>query len=262
MQNMAEPEAEEQRPRYAIASVDNALRLLALFGQHSSVRIYEASEELGIGRSTAHRLMAMLQYHGYVIQDTDTKVYRFGPALIELGLSALRDLDIANHIRPFLDQLSNATGETAALHIWQGNNVLLVDVVEPDRAVRASSRIGTKVAAHASAGGKALLAELPAERLRQLYPEPELPVLTEKTVASRAALERELTRVRRQGYATSFGEVDDDLAAIGVALANESGTVRVALTIDAPRTRLTARAAPAVGALLAEAAAGIRSGLT
>src|SRR5215475_12021196 len=79
-----------ERPAYPIASVDKALRLLMLFREQTTVRLSEASAHLGVAHSTAHRLLAMLAYHGFVRQERDTKAYVAGPALIEVGLAVVR----------------------------------------------------------------------------------------------------------------------------------------------------------------------------
>ena len=68
-------------PMYPIESVDNALQLLLLFREQSSLRVADASRTLGVAPSTAHRLISMLQYHGFVTQDPRTKAYRAGAAL-------------------------------------------------------------------------------------------------------------------------------------------------------------------------------------
>ncbi|MDP9260691.1 MAG: helix-turn-helix domain-containing protein, partial [Actinomycetota bacterium] len=91
-----------RRPVYPIASVGNALTLLTLLGERERVRVADAAAELGTARSTAHRLLAMLEYHGFAQQDPATRAYVSGPALIEAGLGALGNLDIRAFARPVL----------------------------------------------------------------------------------------------------------------------------------------------------------------
>ena len=61
------------RPQYPIESVDNALKVLLLLGERSSLRLTDVSQYLGVATSTAHRLLAMLQYRGFVQQDPKSK---------------------------------------------------------------------------------------------------------------------------------------------------------------------------------------------
>jgi len=86
MQNSIGTSVARRPPAYPIASVDRALRLLLLVGRRSSVRLSEASEALGVAPSTAHRLLAMLAFHGFVRHDGDRHGYVAGPALAEIGL--------------------------------------------------------------------------------------------------------------------------------------------------------------------------------
>ena len=194
------------KPAYPVNSVDNALRMLALFREHDSIRLSEVSDQLGIGRSTAHRLLSMLQYHGYVEQDTDTKAYRYGPALIEIGLGALRDLDIRRHMHPHIEALCRETGETVHLMILQGKSVLCIDSAEATQALRIGSRIGSRIPAHAMSGGKVLLAELSNEQVEQLYTDRRLERIGPKSLTKREQLMRELHEIRERGYATNFAE--------------------------------------------------------
>jgi DNA-binding IclR family transcriptional regulator len=153
-------------PSYPIAAVDNALRVLQLIKDRRSVRVSEVSAQLGIARSPAHRLLAMLAYRGFARQDAVTKSYKPGPALIELGLEVIRDMDIRTAARPHMERLSRETGETINLVILDHARVLFVDCVEGPQSIRVASRTGRSMPAHCTSTGKAMLATLPAERLR------------------------------------------------------------------------------------------------
>ncbi len=74
-----------------LGSVDNALRLLCLFRGRPAIGVAEASSALGIGRSTAHRLLTTLAARGFVTQDAQDRTYRPGPMLLDVALSGLRD---------------------------------------------------------------------------------------------------------------------------------------------------------------------------
>ena len=107
--------AERVRPAYPISSVENALRLLVILRDREEIRVSDASAELGVARSTAHRLIAMLHSYGLVEQDPGSRAYRVGPVLAELGLSSLRQVDVRAQLRPFLEALSADVGETVHL---------------------------------------------------------------------------------------------------------------------------------------------------
>lgn len=227
---------EAPAPAYPIASVDKALRLALLFRDRQVVRLSEASEELGLGRSTTHRLLAMLQYHGFVRREPDTRAYVAGPSLLDLGLAAVRDLDAAA-VRPALDALTAELKETTHLCVLRGPSIVFVDSVESPRTLRTGSRIGVSLPAHCTSGGKAILARMPVEALALIYPEERLVGLTPASVTSLSALVEELALVRERGWATNVGESESDIAAIGVAL--DGPGPRAAIAVSAPRERLT-----------------------
>lgn len=229
---------ERTPPAYPIGSVDSALRLLLLLRDRPSIRVADAGDELGVGRSTAHRILAMLQYHDFVVQDPATKAYGPGRALIELGSAAARQLDVRVHARPVLGALRDALGETAHLMVLQGRDGVFVESIETDRALRAGSRVGMAMPAHCCAGGKVLLAALDRDALRVLLPAGRLPGLTDRSIGTRAQLERELEDVRARGYAANLGESEPDIAAIGAPIRDAAGQVVAAMTISAPISRV------------------------
>lgn len=234
----AAAEDEAKPPRYPIKSVDNALKLLLMFRETQLIRVFEASARLGVGRSTAHRLLAMLEFHGFIQQDAASKAYRSGPALTEIGLGIVRSMDIREQLRPHLEQLRDDLGETVHLMALQGTESIFLDSVESSKALRTSSRIGRSYPAHATSGGKALLAELPPERLGELYPAGKLTPGSKKT---RAELDRELQLVRKRGYGSNRGETEPDVAAVAMAIKSSFGRPSVAIAVSAPLSRLSER---------------------
>jgi DNA-binding IclR family transcriptional regulator len=225
-------------PRYPIESVDSAIRLLALVQARGELGLSAAARELGVAPSTAHRLLAMLEHHRLVERDDRTKAYRLGPWLVELALTAFRDSDIRPVARPWLERLVEEVGETAHLAGLQGTDVLFLDCVECSATVRATSRTGQRLPAHCTAAGKAQLAQLPQERLLQLYPEERLEGITPKSTRTRKELLRELARIRAAGYATNRGESEPDVHAVAAAITDRAGLLRGAVTVAGPPARM------------------------
>lgn len=226
-------------PRYPINSVDNALKLLLMFRETQVIRVAEASAALNVGRSTAHRLLAMLEYHALIEQDASTKAYRSGPSLTELGLAIVHAMDIRAQLRPSLERLRDELGETVHLIVLQGADALFLDSVESASALRTSSRIGRTYPAHTTSGGKALLAELAPERLAELYPDKKLPPGTQSSLKTMAELQRELRLVRKRGYGSNRGESEPDVAAVAVAIKGSLSMPAAAIAVSAPLSRLS-----------------------
>lgn len=222
------------QPAHPISSVENALRLLVILRDRPEIRVSEAAAELGVARSTAHRLLAMLHSYGIVEQGSN-RAYRVGPVLAEIGLSALRQVDIRAHIRQFLEQLVAELGETAHLIVREGINCRFAESVEGTHALRTTARVGIAYPAHMTSGGKALLAELDEKELLELYPDEDLA----GHFADRQALLDELAEVRRLGYARNRGESEPGIAAVGIVQRTSSGRIAGALAVSAPETRMT-----------------------
>lgn len=247
-------------PRYPINSVDNALEVLPMLRTQRLIRVSEVSDRLGVSRSTAHRLLAMLEYRGFIRQDADTKAYRSGPALVDIGLSIVRSMDVRANLRPYLERIRDELGETVQLMVLDGPDALFIDCVESSQALRTGSRIGRSYPAYATSGGKALLAELSPERLEELYPSEALPAVTPGSLSSRAELRRELELTRRQGYGVNWGESEPDVAAVAVAVPGVFDAPPTAIAVSAPISRLGVEQAPLVAKAIAAVAGPASAG--
>jgi IclR family transcriptional regulator, acetate operon repressor len=241
-------------PTYPIASVDNALRLIETLRDRGAIRVSEASLLIGCGRSTAHRLLAMLKHHGFAEQDPDTRLYRAGDGLPRLGRSPAVTF-VSELARPVLQVLARATGETAHLCELRGGSAFFLESVASDAATGTGSRRGVAYPAHCVSGGKALLAQLPRDILRRLLGGDSLDTLTPASIGSLAALERNLRFVREHGYAINRGESQLGIAAVGVALPPASAIPPVALTVAGPAGRMTPERVEKLASILRRATA-------
>ncbi|QVQ53426.1 IclR family transcriptional regulator [Spiractinospora alimapuensis] len=225
-------------PAYRIESVDNALRLLLELRDRPSLRVAESARLLNVGRSTAHRLLSMLQYRGFVDQDPNTREYVPGRALIEVGLTVVGGLDVRRKARPHLEQLCQDLNETVHLVILEGNGVRFLDGIEGHQNLRTSIRTGMLLPANCTSGGKVLLADLSSEELHALYPR-GMSGVTQRSITTIADLRTELERVRQRGYATNFGESEDGIAAVAVCVRDALDRAVAAVAVTAPNARLT-----------------------
>lgn len=253
------PSPNSAPPQYPIESVDNALRLLLLLGEKPKIRLTDASVYLGVASSTAHRLLAMLLYRGFVIQDPLTKLYEPGPALSRLTATALKQFDVRARIHPVLEKLNADLDETIHFGRLEGQQVHFLDSVESSHPVRVSSRVGRMFPAHATSTGKAMLSTLSLEELRSLYPVDELEAVNARSITSRAVLERDLEKTRRRGYAVSQEESEEGVQSVAVPVLSPSG-LRYGINASVPAQRMNAQLAQRLASRLtvaAEEAGGI-----
>lgn len=226
-----------ETPRYPIESVDNALRIMLLLGERPRLRLTDVSQYLDVASSTAHRLLMMLQYRGFVRQEASTRSYVPGPTLDGLAFGVLRRLDVRTRARPVLERLNADLNETVHLGRLEGNDVHFIDSIESGRALRVGGRLGRTMPAHCTSNGKAMLATLAETELLRIYPDEELPRLTPNSVGTRTDLVRELADIRSRGYATSQEESEEGVMSLAVALS--AGPPPLAVTASAPLSRMT-----------------------
>ncbi|WP_406257303.1 IclR family transcriptional regulator [Streptomyces chartreusis] len=226
------------RPVYAISSVDNALHLVQLLARDGCVRVSEAASELGVAKSTAHRLLGMLCYWGFASKDGD-HLYRVGPALGTVRRGASRHDDLCVVARPFLERLQREFGETVHLVVRRRANVEFLTSLECPKPLRVGSRAGAVMPAYRTSGGRALLAALSDDELTQLFPEgspdPEL---------DWDGFRRSLVTVRRRGYGISDRVTERGVAAIGACVRGPDGQPVAAVAISAPCLRMQRRHFP------------------
>lgn len=237
-------------PQYPIESVDNALKILLLFGERSEVRLTDVSEHLGVASSTAHRMLAMLLYRGFVRQDTRTKIYRPGTALTGVAYSILQRFDFRAELHPFLERLNGELRESVHLGLLDGTVVRFIDAIESPQAVRVASRLGMSLPATSTSTGKAILAQMSQAEVHSLFPDEELEGLTENSLRSRTELDRQLALVRKRGYAVSSEESEPGVSSVAVAFPANRTPARLAFNVALPTSRMSKQDQARIGAVL------------
>lgn len=238
-----------ERPDDVIGAVANALELLQLFSEGSSIQVGTATKRLGLSRSTVHRLLNTLGAYGYVVHDSATRNYRPGPVLTGIGLVAVTSSDLRTVGQAALLKLAQQTDETAQLSLLRGAEIVCIDSIESNRSVRTGSRTGWTLPAHATAAGRALLAELSDSQLMSIFPSETIPKAGQALEVRRVDLLAELELVRARRYATNFGESEPEVSAVGVVLRDRHDRAQAALSVTAPRTRGDEKWMRATGAI-------------
>jgi len=245
-----QPETIGPAPRYPIESVDNALKLLLLFAQQPRVRLTEVSQYLEVASSTAHRLLSMLQYRGYIQQDP-TRAYEAGPVLRQLGVKALREQHLTGVARPVLERLHDKLDGATTLGRLDGQHVVYVGQVTDAKVAPLPSG---SIPAHCTSVGKMILSQMEPDELRELYPDERLDQFTPRSISSRSALEAELQVARVRGFAVADRELMPEVASVAVALPGLGG-IRYGMCAALPARRMTpSRRGGAVRALTGAAA--------
>jgi IclR family transcriptional regulator, KDG regulon repressor len=224
-----------------IKSINKAVDILNFISNDVS-RLSELSRKTRLSKSTVHRILQTLDKTGLVHEDPLSREYYPGPLLFKLAsnpLKAHQYLIYLSHTK--MDYLRNLTGETISLDIKIGmekvklqqltgtHNILFVGVPPYYEYIWSGSM------------GKALLAQLPEQELEMIMENIELLPLTPRTITDKEVFKQEISKVRRQGYATGYGETDVSIAGISAPVSNYF--VPAALSIIGPVDRLSSRMA-------------------
>jgi len=222
-------------------------RGLAILSSYASDRpligVSELSRELDLSRSTAHRYVATLAKLGYLQQDPDSKRYRLGPKVLDLGFSAINSMDVREISAPHLRQLSDETGYTVNLAILDGTDVVYIErcwSARPgQREIDLNLHVGARLPAYCTAMGKAILAFVPDERLEEIIARIDFAPRGPNTLTDPMAFREELRKIRRLGVAVNDEELAYGLRSIAAPIRSHSGEVLAALNLAVHRTMVS-----------------------
>ncbi len=225
-----------------VQSIARALSLLEALGDsRGEVGIAELSKRVDLHVSTTHRILATLVARGYARQNPETGRYALGAKALHLAESYLGQMDLRLVARPFLERLSEETGETANLVILDGQEALYLDKVESPQSLRIFSRIGRRAPLHCTAVGKVLLAGGSKAEVDALLGRGPFERLTRNTITSVSQLRRELEKVQGERFALDREECEDGACCIAVPVRNVKGETVAALGISGPAVRMHVR---------------------
>ena len=222
-----------------IQSVNRAISILNAFSiNEPQLGVTELSHRLGLHKSTVHRLLASLQKGGLVERDPRNRKYSLGIRLIELAGTMLNSRNVPQVVRPYLHYLADAAEELTYLAYLVGDEVLNVEQIPGPHLVQSVGWQGRRTPLHSTSAGKIFLAYMPEKELERVL-EKGLPGTTSKTITDPADLRCELERVREQGYATSYEELEEGTNAIAVPITSPSDEVIAAIGVAGPSYRFT-----------------------
>lgn len=224
-------------PATGMQSVDRALQALDLLAEWGEGAVGEIATALGVHKSTASRLLSTLEARELVEVTEDRGKYRLGFGIIRLASSASGQLQIAHQAHRVTEPLAHDVGETVNFAILSETYAVNIDQAMGPSAVGVHNWVGKLTPLHATSSGKVILAHLPREEWETVLPEGRLVRLTPHTITSRAVLEAQVDATYAQGYAVTYGELDEEINAIAVPVHDLGGTFVGALSISGPAFR-------------------------
>lgn len=231
---------QQREGRYNIRSVDRGLLVLSILSDGKPRILTDLSEEIGLSNSTTFRLLATLASHNYVERNEQTGAYRLGLACLELARAYHAGNTIRQAALPVLEKLRDDSRETIHLAVLDKMEVVYLEKLHGLHAVGLmTSRIGGRLPAHCTGLGKALLAYVDPQKVREYFGQHGLTGYTDTTIQNLDELMTHLEQIRRRGYAFDRGEREADVCCVAVPLFDVNNRAVAALSVSGPQTRLS-----------------------
>lgn len=222
----------------SISRVIQVLKIIAQYGENG-IRLIDLAETLSLPRPTVHRLLKALIVEGMLVQETDSRRYKLGPLIFELGLAAAHSFNLRDLCEPVLQELSQSTGDTAFLFVRNGNEAVCLNRKQGTYPIQTPSLpIGSRQPLGVNAGGLTLLANLTPKEAEEVLTN-IAPYLASYGNLNVEELRQLTDRARERGYAAIANWAVPGVSAIGMPVISPSGITVAALTIAATETRMT-----------------------
>ncbi|SFH27175.1 transcriptional regulator, IclR family [Desulfotomaculum arcticum] len=199
----------------------------------------EIARRSGLPVGTVHRILLDLKKYGMVIQNDNNKKFRLGLLIMELGLIARSNMSIMESARPILKQLMEKSMETTHLTVRDGYEGVLIDKIDTVHELRFVQAIGKRTLLTQGALKKAMLAYLPEDEISCVLDQIEQILGAMGKSINRKSIIAELSQIRENGYAFSFGEVNPGTVAIGSPVFDYKGRVVASIGIMGPENRFS-----------------------
>jgi len=222
-----------------IQSIDRALQVLELFSlEKPEWGVTEISKALNIYKSNVHNILSTLIEKDFVKKDPKTNKYTLGIKFFELGSVVIKNLNLRKIAHPYLEELSKEFNETVHLGVLVEGEVLSIEQEESSQSLCPRIFIGKRAPLHCTGVGKAIMAYLPKDKFDSTIKEKGLIRYTENTITNIEELEKELEKIRKQGYAVDNMEHEEGVRCVAGPIRDYTGKVIASMSISGPAFRI------------------------
>lgn len=232
--------AEGKETKNPVQSAERIFQVMEMLAENGEMGLMEISAALDLHKSTVHRLLMSLVYMGYAKQDETTQKYMLSYKIVNMAGKILDRMDILQVAKPYLERLSDLSGEAVHLVQREGNHILYIYKIEAKvGTIRMVSHVGMIHPMYCSGVGKAIMATLPEREVKQIWNESVIEKKTDKTVTDYDEMQKLLEEVRKNGYALDDEENEKGVRCIAACLHGYQNEVKYAFSISGPTSRMT-----------------------
>lgn len=209
----------------------------AFDGSRPRLAIADVARIVGLERATARRCLLTLVELGYA--EHDGKFFSLTPRILRLGTAYLSSTPLPAIVQPFLQALSEQTGESCSASILEGTEIIYVARAAQQRVMSINLHVGSRLPAYCASMGRVLLAARPEAEARRILEATDRRPLTRNTRTAMADLMAELAAVRQDGHAVIDQELEVGLRSIAVPILAADGRVVAAINVGAQAMRVS-----------------------
>jgi DNA-binding IclR family transcriptional regulator len=220
----------------SLKTTATTLEIIELLKERDGAGVTEVADELGIAPSTAHNHLSTLSETEYVVKEDDS--YHLGLKFLGLGTFVQNRKELFGKAEHYTEILAEESECRSIFTVEEHGRGVYLQTAPGKHGVWSKSTVGKRVYLHSTAGGKAILAHMSDERVRETIESIGLPRETERTIYDRDELFEELDDIRERGYAVNVEEQIDGVQAIGAPVMDPDGNVFGALSVASPSNRM------------------------
>lgn len=230
----------EKETKNPVQSAERIFQVMEMLAENGEMGLMEISAALNLHKSTVHRLLMSLVYMGYAKQDEVSQKYMLSYKIVNMAGKIIERMDILQVAKPYLERLSDLSGETVHLVQREGNQILYIYKIEAKvGTIRMVSHVGMIHPMYCSGVGKAIMATLPEREVKQIWNESVIEKKTEKTITDYEEMLKVLDKVKENGYALDDEENEKGVRCIAACLYGYQNEVKYAFSISGPTSRMT-----------------------
>jgi len=248
---------------YKVTSLDKALIVLDLIiDRGRDLSITEISQTLGLGKGTVHRILNTLKSRKFIQQDEDTKLYGLGVRTLAIGAAAKKEKFLRKVMAPFMRVLHEECKETVNAAVWEYNEIRYIYRIESEEMLRIATPASSRFPVHCTATGKIFLSYISNEDIKRICGrKPGLKKMTENTITDVEQLIQEIERIRSGRVAIDDEEALYGVICVAAPIVSSLNECVAAISISAPKNRVTEEIRAAFMKLIAKEAEQISKSL-
>lgn len=223
-----------------VQSFARGLEVIRSFSAQSPRQtLTEVAGRTGLTRAGARRILLTLQTLGYV--ESDGKLFRLTPRILDLGFAYLSSMPIWNLAEPVMEALVEEVKESCSAAVLDGSDIVYVLRVPTHKIMSISLGVGSRLPAYCTALGRMLLSALPPGQMMQVLQASERTARTRYTVTDVNELAAKIAQVRKQGWSLVNQELEEGLVSLAAPITDRSGQTVAALNISGQANRSSAK---------------------